>query len=111
MNNVRNRTIKMSSEFLKVAEDITSCYEGKDSTCNIGKSEGLIRSGVSRAYYAAFILARHALRLDYIEKPEIHEMVIEGLKNDGHPEIADKLHRLRKKRNDADYKALSLIHI
>ncbi len=98
-----SRNIKIGNEFLKVAEDIAKCYKEDVLECSIAKSEGLIRSGVSRAYYAAFLIARYAIGLEYLMSSEVHKRVIDTLKESGYANIADKLVDLRRKRNTADY--------
>ena len=98
-----DKSVKLGNEFLNIARSIANCYESNAHECIIMRNEGLIRSGVSRAYYAAFIIARLAVRLEYFRRKEVHEKVIDRLKEDGHADIADKLFKLRMKRNDADY--------
>ena len=101
---MNNKNIMLGKDFLNIADRITECY-GDESRreCSMQKSEGLIRSGISRAYYAAFIIARYAVGLEYLRGKDIHEKVITRLKEDGHEDIADKLFELRMKRNNADY--------
>lgn len=95
--------MKIGNEFLSIAENIAKCYERDKHECNIAKSEGLIRSGISRAYYAAFLIARYVLGLEYLELSKVHRRVVDILKENGHANIADKLAKLREERNNADY--------
>ncbi|MDY6804909.1 MAG: hypothetical protein SXA11_14030 [Cyanobacteriota bacterium] len=71
--------------------------------------ESRLRSAISRAYYAAFIIARNHLRDgESISIPEkqTHKFVIEQFKNSSEErcqKIGKKLVRLRFSRNKADY--------
>lgn len=67
------------------------------------------RSSISRAYYAAFLVARDKLKAKYPiyfkendDNENIHKKIIEFLKST-HPHIGDMLFNLRRKRNKADY--------
>ena len=74
-----------------------------------GASESYWRSATSRAYYAAFHVAREALESNQIPVPESapgHERVYRCLNNAGEDELAKagaKLNTLRSARNKADY--------
>ncbi len=73
--------------------------------------EALLRSAISRAYYAAFCKSRNYLRdidkdksLD--KSPNVHQFVIERFQNSNNAkkkEIGYNLLRLREFRNIADY--------
>lgn len=63
------------------------------------------RCSISRAYYAAFHVAKQHLQMDEDAK---HEEVIERLKDFdngyGDDELSGRLLNLKKKRNNADYR-------
>jgi uncharacterized protein (UPF0332 family) len=74
------------------------------------KDEAKLRSSISRAYYAAFCIARNHLK-DVEQKPipdeSVHSYVISqfyslGKRNNG-KKLALELRRLRNHRNRADY--------
>lgn len=71
--------------------------------------ESRLRSAISRAYYAAFILARNYLRDEEsisIPERQSHKFVIEQFKNSSEEvrqKIGKNLARLRFSRNKADY--------
>lgn len=85
-------------DFLEVAEALTN-----------GPSEPYWRSGTSRAYYAAFHVAKDALQRRGIRIPptaEGHERVIRCLNNSDNEDLAQAatgLGTLRLNRNAADY--------
>jgi uncharacterized protein (UPF0332 family) len=74
-----------------------------------GAREGDWRTTASRAYYAAFHVARRLLRGAGFQVPQAdraHAYLWMRLNNSGHPDIvnaAEKLRMLRRRRNDADY--------
>lgn len=83
-------------------------------SCPLKVDEGLLRSAISRAYYAVFTMMRHALgpqyedlnylrQLSELRKCGVHELIINILKESGHPDLADKLFHLRRKRVVVDY--------
>ncbi len=85
-------------EFLEVADDLAA-----------GLREGDWRSAVSRAYYAAFHVARELLSRSGFAVPrgeQAHAYLWLRLSNSAHPDVdqagAD-LRELRSKRNWADY--------
>jgi uncharacterized protein (UPF0332 family) len=63
--------------------------------------EASLRTAVSRAYCASFLLARDRLGLSS-RAPEVHQEVIKRMYDTG-PSIAHNLHLLRHNRNSADY--------
>jgi hypothetical protein len=71
--------------------------------------EGKYRIAISRAYYAAYIIARNHLRdVDKLIIPPIdaHRFVIKTYADDADPirvDIGDKLQNLKTKRIQADY--------
>ena len=85
-------------DFIQVAEELS----GKES-------EPYWRSATSRAYYAAFHVAKDALAqvgAKAVKNDKSHAFVIQRLNNCGCTEFskaASKLDRLRTSRNDADY--------
>lgn len=67
----------------------------------ISGDEASLRTAVSRAYYASFLLARDRLGLS-LRAPEVHRKVIKRM-YDRKPSIGNTLHLLRHNRNSADY--------
>jgi uncharacterized protein (UPF0332 family) len=61
------------------------------------------RSIVSRAYYAAFLVARDKASLGEDESFEIHRRVLNYYEQHK-PDLANQLFQLRRLRTDADYK-------
>jgi len=84
---------------LKISSSLRS---NKNIPLDEEEKEAWIRTGISRSYYAAFLIAREKLSLKNYTKPDIHKLVIEKLSNID-PIIKDKLSELRRKRNYADY--------
>ncbi len=64
--------------------------------------EAKIRTSIGRSYYASFLLAREAAGLSDLKAPEVHRKVISFLYSKD-PPVANKLHILRRQRNNADY--------
>lgn len=91
------------SEYLGLAQQLA----GKAQIS--ATQESRLRSAISRAYYAAFILARNYLRDEEsisIPRQEGHKYVIDQFNNDADPTrrgIGESLKRLRYNRNKADY--------
>jgi uncharacterized protein (UPF0332 family) len=85
-------------EFLDVAEPLIA-----------GMTEAEWRSAVSRAYYAAFHVARGLLDLCGFDVPraeQAHAYLCRRLENSGHTDVENTgsaLNALRKMRNRADY--------
>jgi uncharacterized protein (UPF0332 family) len=85
-------------EFLTVADDLA-----------VGENEADWRSAISRAYYAAFHVARAVLVQCGFDAPigdQAHAYLWLRLSNCGHPdleEVGRRLSRLRSLRNQADY--------
>ena len=100
-------TSDIPSVFFKISEDILNSIKGISYTVLIDErdrefKEGWIRTGIGRSYYAAFLIARRTLDLDYLTTGEVHREVIEKLREaDSHS--ANKLRTLRDLRNQADY--------
>jgi uncharacterized protein (UPF0332 family) len=93
-------------EYLSLAEDLCTVPV---SGPPVGM-EAQQRAGVSRAYYAAFILARNRLRdVDGIRVPRhanAHQFVATHYLNNRDPirsAIGSRLNRLRTARNQCDY--------
>lgn len=107
MNKVQ---LEIPFQFLKFAKEVIECY-GKDRECYVSKNQGLLRSCISRAYYAAFLIARYVTKLDYYDKEDIHRKVVNALEQLNLPDIADMLASLRKKRNTADYNLIQTINL
>lgn len=92
------------SEYLNLAKELA----GQSTT--LAKQEARLRDAISRAYYAAFILARNHLRdkegYSIPKTGDAHAYVREQFKLNPdpiHQVIADRLIRLRTYRNQADY--------
>jgi len=70
--------------------------------------EAAERSAVSRAYYAAFCWARNYAKKNLGFKPKRdptdHLRLRDHLQNQGYPELASDLNKLRGWRNACDYK-------
>jgi hypothetical protein len=94
------------SEYLALAEDLCGVpISGAPAGTDAGQ-----RSGVSRAYYASFILARNRLRdVDRVQIPQlgnVHRFVADHYENHTDPvrvQIGIELRRLRTARNRRDY--------
>jgi len=68
--------------------------------------EAGIRACMSRAYYAAFLVARDFANLDYRDVDNSHEQVVHhyaNLKNAAYKLVANDLRTLKKARKKADY--------
>lgn len=69
--------------------------------------EAADRSAVSRAYYAAFCWARNYaeknMKFEPKRNPTDHSRLRDLLKNEGYPELASHLNKLRGWRNACDY--------
>jgi len=69
--------------------------------------EASLRTGISRAYYGVFCIARNYLeRAVSVPKKEVHKFVIEYYESSSNRtmnQIGADLDRLRKARNGADY--------
>ena len=87
-----------TNEFLDVADELCT-----------GTGEGYWRSGVSRAYFAAYHRARRLFRQIGFAVPDSdrgHAYLWMRLSNSGHPAVViggQTLNRLRTDRNQADY--------
>lgn len=92
------------SEYLNLAREIIG------QTTTPANQEARLRSAISRAYYAAFILARNHLRdkegHSIPETADVHRYVIVQFEQSSDPvrkAIGTKLKQLRRDRNQADY--------
>ncbi len=109
------------SEYLKVAQELVE--QAKESTSS-ADNEAKVRAAVSRAYYAAFGMARNHLRnKDRIPEPRplvnranervnIHRYVREKFQNSSdavRQEIGQNLERMSDNRNAADYDKYHII--
>ncbi len=72
--------------------------------------DALLRSAISRAYYAAFVSARNFLRdkegVIFSSSPDTHQQVANHFRNSpvkNHRQIGIMLYNLRILRNKADY--------
>ncbi len=64
-------------------------------------SEAEIRTSISRAYYASFLIVRDKLGLK-VSIPEVHRESVKKLYEKS-PPLANNLHNLRRLRNISDY--------
>lgn len=91
--------------YLYVAEYLLLGLSGARTSVS-DPDQALVRTSISRSYYAAFLTAREKtvdLRLGALTTgPQDHWLVVNALGNRS-PRVASKLHRLRDKRNQADY--------
>jgi hypothetical protein len=91
--------------YLDAAEYLLAGLSGA-RTANSDPDQALVRASISRSYYAAFLTTREkctALRLVALTAgPRDHWLVVNALGGRSR-EAADKLDRLRDKRNRADY--------
>lgn len=92
------------SQYLNLAKELA----GQATTP--ANEEARLRDAISRAYYAAFILARNHLRdkegHSIPTTGEAHQYVAEQFKlnpEPGHQVVASNLKKLRMYRNQADY--------
>ncbi len=88
-------------QFLELAHDLEHQSAGSPH------AETLLRSSLSRAYYAAFCYARNYSR-DWLgfqprNDADDHGRLREHLKRSRRRGIADRLQRLREWRNESDY--------
>lgn len=102
--------LKVPFQFLNFAKEIVKCYR-ESGKCYVTKNQGLLRSCISRAYYAAFLIARYVTKLDYYTGEDVHRKVVETLEQLNLPDIADMLASLRRKRNMADYNLVQTVNI
>ncbi|NIF85270.1 HEPN domain-containing protein [Comamonas sp. Tr-654] len=68
--------------------------------------EAGLRACMSRAYYAAFLVARDVANLDYRNNPNSHELVISHYQESkvaAHNLVANDLRSLKEHRKKADY--------
>ncbi|MCD6368763.1 MAG: HEPN domain-containing protein [Thermoproteales archaeon] len=90
-------------EFLTFSKEVLECLSKKMSECKVTASQGLIRTAISRTYFASFLVARRATSLEEYRSRDIHKKVVEELEKMNLKDIADKLSALRRQRNLADY--------
>jgi len=84
---------------LRISSSLKSC---RDIPLKKREEEAWIRTGISRLYYAAFLIARDKLSLGSYTRSDVHKLVINKLAIID-PIAKDKLSDLRRKRNQADY--------
>ena len=65
------------------------------------RNEASIRTSISRAYYASFLIAKDKLSI-MLKPPDVHKEVIKQLYKLS-PIAGNSLHNLRRLRNTADY--------
>lgn len=90
-------------QYLELAGELARQAEGRD----VGQRESMLRSVVSRAYYAAFCHARNYSR-DWLNfqpnnTADDHGRLRAFLKTGKRRGVAVKLDQLRQWRNEADY--------
>lgn len=97
------------SAYLNLAEQLLN--SASNPIINQADREAMLRTAISRAYYAAFVSARNHLRENYGDKfvpasGDAHSYVANQFRNSPNQwskKIGWKLHFLRKYRNMADY--------
>jgi len=91
-------------DYIELAESmIDSVNRGRDMP--ISKSSPVLRTAISRLYYAAFLFAREVLKDRGVKIPQdtqVHRFVASKL-GEKDKFLADQLIDLRKMRNRADY--------
>ena len=87
-------------QFLELADDLSA---------PVGTTEAALRTSVGRAYYAAFLVARDRLGAipllspeDLYDRPDVHGKVVQTVKGKKSG-LGDKLNKLRRLRQQADY--------
>ena len=89
-------------DFLDYALKVNECVRENMNNCTIKNDQALLRTAVSRAYYAIFLEARERLNIT-VQDHTVHRRVIERLREEGHPDLSSKLNSLRRQRLLADY--------
>ena len=94
----------MADDFINFSKEIESqlAHYSPNSKFNVTCSKGLLRTCISRSYFAAFIYARKITNLENVRR-NIHRKVINKLRSMGKTGEANLLWYLRDKRNCADY--------
>jgi len=93
-------------EFHDLVRDSIECVlDRRNKECRVKNNQSLHRTLVSRAYFSVFLRLREIFypNLKDILGPEIHHQLIVRLRSEGYNDVADKLHKLRRMRNRADY--------
>ncbi|RLE83950.1 MAG: hypothetical protein DRJ67_11355 [Thermoprotei archaeon] len=92
-------------DFLDLATQISKAVATREELYVTNIEEAWIRTGISRAYYAAFLYVRRLLGLSRYKKADVHQRVIKRLKVEGggYKYIGHRLSMLRSMRNKADY--------
>ncbi|MCS7364768.1 MAG: HEPN domain-containing protein [archaeon GB-1867-035] len=110
-----SRGLNIADDFLLFAIEIKDQLEARQTgKYKVTLTQGVLRTCISRAYYAAFLYARRVTNLERYRRPigikrvSIHNTVIDRLKEMGIP-VADMLYNLKKARGKADYNIYSTI--
>lgn len=74
----------------------------------IDGDEAKLRTGISRAHYASFMVLRDTMGIDD-KTPEVYKNIVSALYSKN-PIIANKLHLLRRQRNIADYNTYFIVN-
>jgi uncharacterized protein (UPF0332 family) len=93
-------------DYLALAEQLLQEIQKPHKGTRQAVSEAKARSCISRAYYAAFCIARNQLQIQN-QRVSVHRQVIEQLQASDDDDLIAAgilLKRLREKRNMADYK-------
>ncbi|MCS7386220.1 MAG: hypothetical protein NDF55_05725 [archaeon GB-1867-005] len=108
--------LEVADDFLLFAIEIKDQLEARQAgKYKITLTQGVLRTCISRAYYAAFLYARCVTDLERYRRPigirsaSIHNKVIDRLKEMDIP-VADMLYNLKKARGKADYNIRSTIN-
>jgi len=105
------RGFDIPREFLTFSKEVLDCLSKKMSECKVTVSQGLIRTAISRTYFASFLVARRAISLEEYRLRDIHKKVVEELEKMNLKDVADKLSALRRQRNLADYEVYRTFNI
>ena len=97
-------------DFLKISEEIDGALETRRLELEDDVLNAWIRTGISRAYYAAFLFINYGLNFLYSGK-DAHQQLVTDLKSMGgiYREIGVRLESLRSKRRSADYEISYLV--
>ena len=89
-------------DFLQLPKAIDQAIQKGSSITSI-VDEAILRTGIGRCYYTAFLKGRDYLGLSGTFKKDIHKVVLEELKQKGMWGVASDLFDLKQLRIKADY--------
>lgn len=93
-------------DFHRISRDIFSALSTSSDIADPKRLEvGWIRTAIGGAYYAAFLYIRELTSYRRYGRKDVHQKVIDLLNSYGgdYYNIGNRLSKLRKERNDADY--------